>query len=106
MTCEKTGEITEQQEEDLQTIVFARTPSGVVTENVAYPNRDTELSLRVNHQSGPRTTISIRYEHTFDNVFNRVNYAGFVGNLSSDLFGLPSASRPTRRRQLRFGFEF
>jgi outer membrane receptor protein involved in Fe transport len=59
-----------REEEDLQSIVFAQTPAGVVAENVAYPNRDTELSLRVNHQAGKNTTFSIRYEHTFDSARN------------------------------------
>ncbi len=59
-----------REEEDLQAIVFALTPTGIVAENVANPSRDTQLSLRVNHQMGEKTTISIRYEHTFDSTQN------------------------------------
>ena len=59
-----------REEEDLQAVVFASTPTGIVSQNVAYPNRDTELSLRVNHQVGEKTTFSIRYEHTFDSSVN------------------------------------
>jgi len=83
-----------REEEDLQSIVFARTPAGVVTENVAYPNRDTELSLRVNHQVGAKTTFSIRYEHTFDSAEN-----GGVGG-----FNLPevAANSTGREHQIYF----
>ncbi len=83
-----------REEEDLQSIVFARTPAGVVTENVAYPNRDTELSLRINHQVGAKTTYSIRYEHTFDSAEN-----GGVGG-----FNLPevAANSTGREHQIYF----
>jgi hypothetical protein len=40
------------------------------------------------------------------NVFNRVNYAGFIGNLSSPFFGRAVAARPSRRLQLSFRFTF
>jgi hypothetical protein len=40
------------------------------------------------------------------NVFNRVNYAAFVGNLSSPFFGRAIASRPARRLQFSFRFTF
>ena len=83
-----------REEEDLQSIVFARTPAGVVTENVAYPNRDTELSLRVNHQVGAKTTISIRYEHTFDSAEN-----GGVGG-----FNLPEVASNSTGREHQIYF--
>jgi hypothetical protein len=34
------------------------------------------------------------------NVFNRVNYAGYVGTLTSPFFGRPIAAEPPRRIQL------
>jgi hypothetical protein len=34
------------------------------------------------------------------NVLNRVNFAGYVGNLSSPFFGKPVAANPSRRLQL------
>jgi outer membrane receptor protein involved in Fe transport len=40
------------------------------------------------------------------NIVNRVNYAGFVGNLSSPFFGRAIAARPPRRVQLSAGFHF
>ncbi len=83
-----------REEEDLQSIVFAQTPAGVVAENVAYPNRDTELSLRIDHQVGKKTTLSIRYEHTFDSSRN-----GGVGG-----FNLPevASNSTSREHQLYF----
>jgi len=36
-----------REEEDLQSVVFASTPAGLVSENVSNPNRDTEISFRI-----------------------------------------------------------
>jgi outer membrane receptor protein involved in Fe transport len=55
---------------------------------VAYPNRDTELFLRVNHQVGDKTTFSIRYEHTFDSARN-----GGVGGFNLPEVATNSAGR-------------
>lgn len=40
------------------------------------------------------------------NVLNRLNYAGYVGNLSSPFFGQAVAARPARRLQLSARFTF
>src|SRR5262249_38405310 len=40
------------------------------------------------------------------NVTNRVNYSGYIGNLSSPFFGRAIASRPARRLQLSMRFVF
>ncbi len=40
------------------------------------------------------------------NVTNRVNYSGYIGNLSSPFFGRAIASRPARRLQLSMRFMF
>jgi hypothetical protein len=40
------------------------------------------------------------------NVLNRVNFAGYVGNLSSPFFGKPVAANPSRRLQLSVRFRF
>jgi len=53
-------------------------------------------------EDGPAVTIAL---NVF-NVLNRVNYAGYVGNLSSPFFGQPVAARPARRMQLALKFEF
>lgn len=77
-----------REEEDLQSVVFASTPTGIVSQNVAYPNRDTDLSLRVNHQFSDKTTFSIRYAHTFDSTEN-----GGVGGFNLPEVGANSAAR-------------
>src|SRR5262245_1953748 len=56
--------------EDLQAVVFARTPAGLVSENVATPQRDSEFSFRVNHQIGKNTTLALRLEITEDSSDN------------------------------------
>jgi hypothetical protein len=40
------------------------------------------------------------------NTLNRVNYAGYVGNLSSPFFGRPISALPTRRLQVTVRFKF
>jgi hypothetical protein len=40
------------------------------------------------------------------NVTNRVNLAGYVGNLNSPLFGQAVFARPSRRLQLSLQFAF
>ena len=40
------------------------------------------------------------------NVINRVNYSGYVGNLSSPFFGRAISSRPARRLQLSMRYAF
>jgi hypothetical protein len=51
---------------------------------------------------GPTATLG------FDafNVINRVNYTGYVGNLSSPFFGQPVAALPVRRLQISARFRF
>jgi hypothetical protein len=53
-------------------------------------------------EEGPALTVGL----SAFNVLNRVNYAGYVGNLSSPFFGLPVAARPARRMQLNLSFSF
>lgn len=79
----------EREEEDLQSVVFASTPDGVVSTNVATPERDTELSFRIDHQLSNETTFSIRYEYTFDSSQN-----GGVGG-----FNLPEVATNTDGRE-------
>jgi hypothetical protein len=83
--------------------------------------RDRPAGVRRNSETGPgEATLDIRWSRGFAlggereitiaadvfNVFNRVNYAGYVGNLSSPFFGRPVAARPARRLQLSARFEF
>src|SRR5215831_12530743 len=75
-----------REEEDLQAVVFARTPAGLVSENVATPQRQSEFSFRVNHQIGKNTTLSLRLEITEDSSGN----AGVGG------FNLPEVAANSR----------
>ncbi|HEU4389166.1 MAG TPA: carboxypeptidase regulatory-like domain-containing protein, partial [Blastocatellia bacterium] len=89
-----------REEEDLQAVVFAQTPAGVVSENVATPTRDTELSLRIDHQPDKKTSLSVRYEFNFDSTVN-----GGVGGYNLPEVATNSAGREhqlfvTHRRTL------
>jgi outer membrane receptor protein involved in Fe transport len=66
----------DREEEDLQAVVFARTPTGQVNQNVATPQRQSEFSFRVNHQFGKNTTLSLRLEINEDSNGN-VGVGGF-----------------------------
>jgi hypothetical protein len=59
-----------REEEDLQAVVFARTPSGVVPENAPTPQRQSEISFRINHQVSEKTTYSIRFDFNEDSSRN------------------------------------
>ena len=40
------------------------------------------------------------------NLLNRTNYAGYIGNLSSPLYGHPTAAGPARQLQFEVGYTF
>jgi hypothetical protein len=61
-----------------------------------------ELSVTQGNGDGPRFAITA---DAF-NILNRVNYATYVGNLSSPFFGLPVSSQSARRVQLGIRFSF
>lgn len=75
-----------REEENLQAVVYAQTPSGTVSENVATPQRQSEFSFRVDHQFGAKTTFSIRFDFNQDSSGNN-GVGGFnlpeVGSNSS-----------------------
>jgi hypothetical protein len=83
-------------------------PAGVDRNSLQGPGF-AQLDLRWFHdftftrkQDGP----SARFALDAFNVTNRVNYASFVGNLSSPFFGQPVSARPPRRLQASFRFSF
>ncbi len=83
-------------------------PPGVRRNSLQGPGF-AQLDLRWFHdfaftrkQDGP----SARFSLDAFNVTNRVNYASFVGNLSSPFFGEPVSARPPRRLQASFRFSF
>jgi hypothetical protein len=83
-----------REEEDLQSVVFARTPAGLVSENIANPNRDTNISFRINHQLSKKTSFSIRYESVFDSAAN-----GGVGG-----FNLPEVAANSNGHEIHLFF--
>ena len=83
--------------------------------------RDRPAGVRRNSENGPgQATLDIRWSRDFTlggereftiaadafNVLNRVNYSGYVGNLSSPFFGRPVSARSARRMQLSARFQF
>jgi hypothetical protein len=84
-------------------------PAGVRRNSLQGPGF-AELDLRWSHdllfekskKEGPRLTIAL---DAF-NVTNRVNYASYIGNLSSPFFGQAVAARPPRRLQVSARFSF
>ena len=83
-----------REEEDLQSVVFAETPNGLFSQNVANPNRDTEISLRIDHQLDKKTTFTIRFESTFDSTRN-----GGVGG-----FNLPEVAANSTGHEIHLYF--
>ena len=61
-----------------------------------------EVPLKKGIGGGPKLTIAAE---AF-NVLNTVNYAGYIGNMSSPFFGTAVSARPPRRFQLSVAFEF
>lgn len=65
-------------------------------------SRAFDLGLGAKKDDGPKVAVGV---DAF-NVLNRVNYSGYVGNMSSPFFGIPIGSSPARRLQLSARFEF
>jgi hypothetical protein len=53
----------DRREEDLQAVVFALDPAGLVQANVPQPRRGIQASVSMNHQQGAHNTMSLRYTH-------------------------------------------
>jgi hypothetical protein len=51
----------DRSEENLQSVVFAEGPAGLINGVVAQPDRGLELSASLTHQQGKRHTLSLRY---------------------------------------------
>ena len=49
---------------NLQSIIFARTPAGEIRQNFPRPERDGEVSGRLNRQLNEKNQLSLRYEFT------------------------------------------
>ena len=113
LTSGRPYSLTTGRDDNHDTIASDR-PAGVRRNSLQGPGAATldlrwskEFSFRATKKGakkdeGPAATVGL----SVFNVLNRVNYAGYVGNLSSPFFGLPVAARPARRVQLNFSFRF
>jgi len=67
----------DREEEDLQAIVFAYTPTGILRENVPNPQRGTEVSAAITHEFSPTHLGSFRASYRDQTDRNR-GVGGFV----------------------------
>jgi len=84
-------------------------PPGVARNTLVGPG-SAQLDLRWSHEvplGGSKKDEGAKIAFGVDafNVLNRVNYSGYVGNLSSPFFGRAIAAQPPRRLQLSVRFE-
>jgi len=77
------------EDQELQAVVFASTPTGLYRANVATPEGQTEFSLGLNYQIGKKHTVSIRYEFGRD----------FKKNVGVGEFNLPEVGVNERGRE-------
>ncbi|MBN9662212.1 MAG: TonB-dependent receptor [Acidobacteria bacterium] len=88
---------------------FANARPPGVTRNTLQGPRYLQLDLRWFHDfvlTTRKDSPAIRISVDAFNVTNRVNYASYVGNLSSPFFGQAVSSRPPRRLQVSARFSF
>ena len=77
-----------RQEDDLQAIVHAFDPSGLITENVPTPSRDTELAFRVTRDFTETHRASLQY-----NVTDLITRNQGVGGLVEAQSGVNAQAR-------------
>jgi outer membrane receptor protein involved in Fe transport len=61
----------DRSEENLQSIVFAEGPAGLIHAIVPQPDRGLELSASLTHQMGKRHTLSLRFTNDLSNTRNQ-----------------------------------
>jgi hypothetical protein len=61
----------DREEQDLQAIVYAGTPAGLLQENVANPQRNTEVSASITHQFTDSHLATVRFNSTGSSEQNR-----------------------------------
>jgi hypothetical protein len=66
-----------RQEDNLQSVVHAETPTGIVTANVPTPVHDTEFAARVSHDFSARHRVSLQYNVT-DTISKNLGVGGLV----------------------------
>ncbi|NOT64078.1 MAG: carboxypeptidase regulatory-like domain-containing protein, partial [Acidobacteria bacterium] len=53
----------EHDEQDVQAVIFAKTPTGTLRQNVPTPSRQNEFDFRVTRQMTDKTTLSVLYSY-------------------------------------------
>jgi hypothetical protein len=66
----------EHDEQDLQAVIFARTPAGALRQNAPTPLRHNLLALRVTRQMSAKTTMSVHYSYE-DRLTGNQGVGGF-----------------------------
>jgi outer membrane receptor protein involved in Fe transport len=61
----------DREEEDLQSIVFANGPNGVIQNNFPRPTRQTEFALRLTRQMTETSTLSMLYSYEDQDIRNQ-----------------------------------
>lgn len=61
----------ERRAQDLQAVIYAAGPAGLVTGNVPTPNRNTQVSASLNHQQGKHNTLFVRFTSETSNDENQ-----------------------------------
>jgi len=61
----------DRREEDVQAVVYAIDPSGLVRANVPQPRRGLQVSASVSHQQGEHNTLWLRFTHEGDSTRNQ-----------------------------------
>lgn len=67
----------DREEQDLQAIIYAITPAGLLQQTAANPQRDTEISASVTHQFTENHLATVRFNSTTSTEQNR-GVGGFV----------------------------
>ncbi|MBT9330608.1 TonB-dependent receptor [Paracidobacterium acidisoli] len=102
-----------RQEDNLQSIVHAGTPSGLVTANVPTPVHDTEFAARISHDVSTVHRVSLQYNVT-DTVSENLGAGGLVlaqGGVNAQareddvIFNDRIVISPTLLNQLQLFFE-
>lgn len=66
-----------RQEDNLQSVIHADTPAGIVSANVPTPVHDTEFAARLSHDFSPTHRISLQYNVT-DTISRNLGAGGLV----------------------------
>jgi hypothetical protein len=66
-----------RQEDNLQSVVHANTPSGILTANVPTPVHNTEFAARISHDFSPTHRVSFQYNVT-DTISRNFGVGGLV----------------------------